>query len=426
MSILRGLFGSSGQRRRDAEAVPVREVGHRVFVERPPDAVWAHLVTPPEGAELGADCVRVLALPRADAGSMPEFAAVWRRSNCRLWAGMSTLVALEDGTRIVTRAADGIASHDLVTTLEPLDQGCVVSQHLDGVSPGDAAAPFAIAWLERALLGLKADLEGGRRHTWRDADTDGRGERVDRESMAGFGPVQGRPGVAPVSERASVEVAVPPERLWTMLTAPTSEQLLKPTVERLLGMELADEAGVEHVLALHRREDGRRALSVSRLLETSEPHRIVERDLTSPLESDVETTIAATAGGSLLTETVTAWLPSGPGSVSDASEIAALMRTRLEVVKHLAEHGVEPQRDPRTGFLPPGQAPPVDPTVAELPELPGLPALPALPARPSVPSSVLLPPPHVVAPAAGYSFRHDWWWWSDFALFFGPGDVESW
>ena len=470
MSILRGIFGGSGQRRRDAEAVPVREVGHRVFVERPPDAVWAHLVTPPEGAELGADCVRVLALPRADAGSMPEFAAVWRRSNCRLWAGMSTLVALEDGTRIVTRAADGIASHDLVTTLEPLDQGCVVSQHLDGVSPGHPAAAFAIAWLERALLGLKADLEGGWRQTGGDAGADEQVERVERverveqaprveqveqvdqverdqrdqgdeaferaepfararEPVAGFGPMPGQPGVAPVSERASVEVAVPPERLWTLLTAPESEQLLKPTVERLVGIELADEPGVEHVLALHRRDDGRRAASVSRLVESSEPSRLVERDLTAPLESDVETTIAATAGGSVLTEALTAWLPSGPGRRSDGSEIAALVRARLEVVKHLAENGVEAQRDPRTGFLPPGQAPPPDPAVTELPELPelpGLPGLPGVPARPPVLSSVLLPPPHVVAPAAGYAFGHDWWGWSDSGIFFEAGDVESW
>ncbi|GAB3058815.1 hypothetical protein GCM10027053_20990 [Intrasporangium mesophilum] len=416
MSILRGLLGGSAHRRPDPAAVPVREVGHRVFVERPPDVVWAHLVSPREGGELGVGCVRVLALPRHDTVSLPEFASVWRRPNGRLWAGLSTVVALETGRRVVARAAGGIASLDLVTTLEPMDQGCVVSQHLDGVSASDPAAAFATAWMERALLGLKADLEGGQRHTGGDEDAPG---RVERESLAGFGPVLGQPGVAPVSVRASIDIAAPPARLWTLLTAPTSEQLLKPTVERLVGVELADESGVEHVLALHRRDDGRQAVSVSRVVEASEPTRIVERDLTSPLESDVETTIAATAEGSLLTEVLTAWLPSGPGKVVDGSDIAALMRTRLEVVKHLAEHGVEPQRDPRTGFLPPGQPPPADPQAPD-------PILTGLPSRPSVPSSVLLPPPHVVAPAAGYTSGHDWWWWSDFALFFGPSDVASW
>ncbi|HJX86644.1 MAG TPA: hypothetical protein VJ277_03700, partial [Gemmatimonadales bacterium] len=58
---------------------------------------------------------------------------------------------------------------------------------------------------------------------------------------------------------------------------------------------------------------------------------------------------------------------------------AALLRARLEAIRRLAEAGIQPPRDPRTGFLPPGFEPP--------PETPAPP--------PPVPSPVLLPPPHL-------------------------------
>jgi hypothetical protein len=392
-----------------------RDVSHRVFVEHPPDAVWPHLVAPAEGAELGVDCVGMLALPRSGPGSLPEFATVWRRSNGRLWAGLATVIDLEHGVRVVSRAADGAEPLDLVTTLEPLDHGSVVTQRLDVVAPGDRVADFARGWMARGLLGLKADVEGTERRRMADPDAD---ELVERQALLGYAPEAGQPGVAPVTERVSVEVALSPERLWAFLSEPSTEQLVKPTVERLVRVALADEPQVEHVLAVHRRDDGRRAVSVSRIVDASRPVRIVERDLTSPHESDVETTIEASREGSVLTETLTAWLPAGPRRVLDQSAVAGLMRTRLDVVKHLAEHGVSPQRDPRTGFLPPGQVPQSAPR-------PPMPTPVGLPVRPSVPSSVLMPPPHVVAPASGYSFRHDWWMWADMA-FFAADDLDWW
>ena len=96
MSLLRGLFGERGGRRDEpTPAVVVRDVGHRVFIERPPVDVWPHLVAPGPGADLGVDCVRVLPLPSPGPGRLPEFAGVWRRSNGRLWAGLSTVVDVE-------------------------------------------------------------------------------------------------------------------------------------------------------------------------------------------------------------------------------------------------------------------------------------------------------------------------------------------
>jgi anti-sigma factor RsiW len=80
------------------------------------------------------------------------------------------------------------------------------------------------------------------------------------------------------------------------------------------------------------------------------------------------------------------------------------MRTRLTVAKNLAEAGVSPQRDPRT-FRPPGEAERAAERAAERTAPPAeIRAVPgeAMPPRPSVPSSVLLPPPQVAAPAAGY------------------------
>jgi hypothetical protein len=65
------------------------------------------------------------------------------------------------------------------------------------------------------------------------------------------------------------------------------------------------------------------------------------------------------------------------------------MQTRLDVIKNLAEGGARPQRDARTGFLPPGQT-----------EGPTAVATHAA----SVPSSVVLPPPHVPDPGEAYDY----------------------
>ena len=402
MRLLRGVFGGRGGRRDEpAPAVVARDVGHRVFIERTPEDVWLHLVAPRPGAELGVDCVRVVALPTAGQGRLPEFAGVWRRSNGRLWVGLSTIVDVEHGVRVESRSADGATALAMTTTVESLDGGSVVAQQLQGVAPGEPVAAFARAWMARALLGLKADVEGTPRLQTRDPGSD---EPVDAAAGSGFVghgvATAGRPGVTPVHETAVVEIAVAPDRLWDLLGEPSSEQLLGPSLEQLLRLELADEPGREHVLAVHRHDDGRRAASVSVVVEATPPTRIVERDLTSSHEADVVTTIEPCELGSRLTESFTGWLPSGPGRVVDGSGVGALMRTRLAVVKNLAEAGVEPQRDPRTGFLPPGQ----------VPDLPT--SRPAPPGGAALPSSVLLPPPHVAAPAAGYDLG-PWLVWGE-------------
>jgi hypothetical protein len=427
VGILRGLFPErAGRRDEPAPVVVPRDVAHRVFIERTPGDVWPHLVSPGPGAELGVDCVRVLALPSASPGLLPEFAGVWRRSSGRLWVGVSTVVDVEPGVRVVSRSSDGSDDLALTTTLESLDGGCVVAQRLDGIAPGGAVAEFARAWVARALLGLKADVEGMPRDGTRDAVADESVDLVTANGFVGHGAaVAGAPGVTPVHETASIDVAVSPERLWEVLAAPSSEQLLKPSVERLVRLELADEPGREHVLGVHRRDDGRRAGSVSLVVEARPPSRIVERDLTSSHEADVVTTIEPCEGGARLTETFTGWLPSGPGRVVDGSGVAALMRTRLAVVKNLAEAGVAPQRDPRTGFLPPGEGPGLAPPSSVPMSEPAAQTDPGvLPARPSVPSSVLLPPPHVAAPAAGYEVG-PWFVWGGHA-FFATSDVACW
>jgi hypothetical protein len=132
-------------------------------------------------------------------------------------------------------------------------------------------------------------------------------------------------------------------------------------------------------VALHESDDGRRSVTVSQLTEQLPPTRIVERSLTSEFELAVVTQIEPTAGGSRLTESLVGSLPGGAGSLSGAGPAAALLRARLEAIRRLAEAGIRPQRDPRTGFLPPGSEP--------RPEAPA-------PAAP-VPSPVLLPPPHL-------------------------------
>ena len=436
MSLLRGLFGERGGRRDEpAPAVVARDVGHRVFVERPPEQVWPHLVAPGPGTELGVDCVRVLALPLAGPAGLPEFVGVWRRSNGRLWVGLSTLVAVEHGLQVVSRSADGATALTLTTTVEPLDGGCVVAQRLDGLAPSDPVAEFARAWMARALLGLKADVEGTPRSRTADPTADGPVEEAMASGFTGHGvATAGGPGVMPVHETASIEIAVTPDRLRELLEQPSSEQLLKPSLEQLVRLELVDEPAREHVLAVHRHDDGRRAGSVSLVAPSSAPGRTVERDLTSSHEADVVTTVEPCELGARLTETFTGWLPAGPGRVVDGSGIAALMATRLAVVKNLAEAGVVPQRDPRTGFLPPGQVPDLPPPSGPPTSRAPLPAMaPGLPApvvahdvggRPQVPSSVLLPPPHVAAPAAGYDVG-PWRTWTDDG-FYAASEASWW
>jgi hypothetical protein len=394
--------------------------------------------------------VRVLALPDPSPGGLPAFVGVWRRSNGRLWVGLSTVVDVAHGVRVVSRTADGATTLALTTTVEALDGGCVVAQTLDGLAPTDPVAEFARAWMARALLGLKADVEGTARSRTSDPVSD---EPVEAATASGFlghgAATAGGPGVMPVHETASIEVAVAPGRLWELLGQPSSERLLKPSLEQLVRTELADEPGREHVVAVHRHDDGRRAGSVSLVVEASAPTRIVERDLTSSHEADVVTTIEPCEAGARLTETFTGWLPAGPGRVVDGSGIAALMQTRLAVVKNLAEAGVVPQRDPRTGFLPPGQAPDLPPDLPPLSGAPasGVPGPPpsqppsppssprttdggsppgaaALPAHVSLPSSVLLPPPHVAAPAAGYDVG-EWLVWGDDG-FYAAGEASWW
>ena len=401
MGILRGLLGGQAGRRDDPAPVPpAAEVGHRVLVEQPVGAVWRRLVAPAAATELGVDCVRVLQLPRTGAAELPEFVGVWRRGNGRLWAGLSTVVELEPGRRVVARSADGTRALTLTTTLEPLDEGCVVAQQLSGALPGDTAA-FARAWLVRGLLGLKADLEGRDRRALCDAEADALVERVATNGVLGPGVVAPagavvRPQFTPVSETVTVEVNVPPERVWEVLGEPSSEQLIKPDTQHLVRLELADDPGREHVVTVHRHADGRRAATVSMVVEARPPSRIVERELTTSHESDVVTSIEELGAGCRLTESFTGWLPSGAGRVVDTSAVVAFMRTRLAVIKNLAEGGARPQRDARTGFLPPGQtAAPAEQTASPVTE--------RTPVA-SVPASVVLPPPHVPDPGEAYDY----------------------
>ncbi|WP_076264180.1 SRPBCC family protein [Intrasporangium flavum] len=423
MGFLRGLLGDGGAQ--EPVTVVPRNVSHRVFVESTPDAVWRALVAPAPDAEHGVDCVGVLALPRAEPTGLPEFAGVWRRSDGRLWAGLSTVVDLDPGRRVVARSADGAAPFQLTTTVEPLNHGTVVAQVLDGLAPGDPLAGFARTWIARGLLGLKADVEGRPRDVPEAATVPDRRDASTPSSVAA--------GVVPVTVSASVDLTLTPDRLWAFLADPASAPLLHADVERVVRLELADAPGTEHVLAVHRGADGRRAASVSVLVESAAPTRIVERDLSAPRESDVETVVEPTPDGCRLRETVTAWLPTTPGTTPDTSALTAFLRARLETVRTLAEGGTAAPRDPRTGFLPPGSpgsrgslgpggspsAPPGEPDAPAAPEVvTDAVAGPVPGGRPSVPSSVLLPPPHVVAPARPYLTRSAWWTWADY-------DVDS-
>jgi hypothetical protein len=440
VGFLRGLLGGG-----DAEepvTVVLHDVSHRVFVEAAPDAVWQALVAPAPAAARGVDCVGLVALPRPEPTGLPEFAGVWRRADGRLWAGLSTVVDLEPGRRVVARSADGAVAFELTTTVEPLDHGTVVSQVLAGLSPDDPLSGFARSWLARGLLGVKADVEGRPRDV-PEATAATASDPWAAHHPAGPGPdglgVPGVPGAlgpgggtaapagtlartsavpawVPVTASAAVDLALGADQVWSFLLDPGSEPLLRPDVERVVRLELADAPGTEHVLAVHRAGDGRRAASLSVLAVTPGRRRIVERDLGSPRESDVETVVEDAGVGCRLTETLTTWLPTSPGSAPDTAALTAFLQARLETVRTLVEAGVAAPRDPRTGFLPPS-SPDAGPASDVAPHAAPGAAPGAVPSgRPSVPSSVLLPPPHVVAPARAYVPTPTWWWWGDLGL----------
>ena len=278
--------------------------------------------------------------------------------------------------------------------------------------------------MARALLGLKADVEGTARS--RTSDPVLRRARCEAATASGFvghgAATAGGPGV---HARARDGLDRDRRRARPALGAARANPRRSSSSSRRSSSscapELADEPGREHVLAVHRHDDGRRAGSVSLVVEASAPTRIVERDLTSSHEADVVTTIEpceARCPADRDLHRVAAG--SGPGRVVDGSGIAALMRTRLAVVKNLAEAGRRRRSATRrTGFLaargrgcrrhlarrrpPAGRRPaPVAQPVGRRRVVP-VPGGP--PARTSLPSSVLLPPPHVAAPAAGYDAR---------------------
>jgi hypothetical protein len=394
--LIRQLLGEQLSRRPDPVDRSPLAVRHRVLIASPLDRVWDHVVSPPEDAlaDGGTGCVGVLALPRRpEAHSLPEFVGIWRRPNGRLRAGISTVVDLEQHTRIVARSADGVAPLALTTTFEQVEEGCIVTQSLEGETPsfaGPASARAHRLWLERALLHLKADVESA-------PLSPGVVEYLGRE-LAEVDPVH-PVAATPVSETASIEVAVKPEQLWELLTAPASEPFIGSTTEHVLRTALSDDPS-EHVISLHVRGNGRRSTTVSRV-EFTGPGRFVERDLTAAFESDVVTTIEPSAVGSLLTESFTGWLPPGAAVPSGGASVAALVRTRLAAIRHLAESGVHAPRDPATGFRPPGDpTAPVSVAAAES-------GLQPRPLRTTLPAGVLLTPPHHVVPAPAY--EPDWW-----------------
>lgn len=397
--LIRQLLGEQLSGRPDPLERSPLAVSHRVLIASPLEGVWDHVVSPPEDAvaDGGAGCVGVLALPRGpETHSRPEFVAIWRRPNGRLRAGISTVVDLQRHARIVSRSADGVAPLTLTTTFEPVEEGCIVTQSLEGETSSFAGPVSARAhrlWLERALLHLKADVEST-------PLSPGVVEYLGRE-LAEVDPVHSLASI-PICETASIEVAVTPEQLWELLAAPASERLIGPTTEHVLRTPLGDDPS-EHVVSVHVREDGRRSAMVSRVEVPRQGH-LVERDLTAAFESDVVTTIEPSAVGSLLTESFTGWLPTGAAVPSGGAPVAALVRARLAAIRHLAESGVHAPRDPATGFRPPGDPTAPPPARATAAAAAGLQAPPP---RTTLPAGVLLPPPHHVVPAPAY--EPDWW-----------------
>ena len=186
MSLLRGLFGERGGRRDEpAPAVVARDVGHRVFIERAPER---RLAAPrrapgrePSSASTACGCSPCRPRARRPAGVRRRVAALERPA----LGGPQHRRRRRARRAVVSRSADGATALALTTTVEPLDGGCVVAQRLDGLAPVDPVAEFARAWMARALLGLKADVEGNPRSRTARPGSDepveaGDGERLRR------------------------------------------------------------------------------------------------------------------------------------------------------------------------------------------------------------------------------------------------------
>ena len=363
-------------------------VHHRVLIDCDRRAVWDELVTPAVPL-LGSD-LAVVAIPEAHLAPPTALAVLWRRSNGRLRAGLGEVVGAEPPGLVVTRAVDGSAPITLTTTLEEVAEGCIVDQRLTGITPAHATelrSAFALLWLQRGLIALKDRLEGrsplGPAPAAADpahAGPEPFSARLGAE-IAALDATVGGAALAPVAHDEAIELAVSPDVLWDLLLDPGCEPLLRPHTLGATTVLAPGSRDQVHV-ALHESDDGRRSVTVSQVTEQVRPTRIVERSLTTEFESAVVTQIEPTAGGSRLTESLVGSLPVGAGSLSGAGPAAALLRARLEAIRRLAEAGIAPQRDPRTGFLPPGVEPP--PEAPEAPVAPG-----------PVPSPVLLPPPHL-------------------------------
>lgn len=383
-NLFRGLMGDQLLRRPVPEQRQPLDVHHRVLISCDRRAVWDELVTP--AVPLFGEGLTVVAVPESQQGPPTALAVLWRRGNGRLRAGLAQVVAAEPPGLVVTRAVDGSAPITLTTTLEDVDEGCIVDQRLTGIMPGHATelrSAFALLWLQRGLIGLKERLEGGsptsQATTAASSGTVGAEPYSARlgDEIAAMDAEVGRAALVPIAHDEAIELAVPPDVLWHLLLDPGYEPLVRPHTLSVTRVVVPGFPEQLHV-ALHEGDDGRRSVTVSQVTEQVPP-RIVERSLTSEFESAVMTQIEPTAGGSRLTESLVGSLPAGAGSLSGAGPAAALLRARLEAIRRLAEAGIQPQRDPRTGFLPPGFEPP--------------PVTPA-PAAP-VSSAVLLPPPHL-------------------------------
>ncbi|WP_157557660.1 SRPBCC family protein, partial [Intrasporangium oryzae] len=93
-----------------------------------------------------------------------------------------------------------------------------------------------------------------------------------------------------------------------------------------------------HVRVVARSADGPAPLTLTTTFEAVDEGCIVEqRDLSARFETGVVTTIEPRGTGSRLTESFTGWLPHGAGAASGGAPVAALLRTRLEAVRRLAE-----------------------------------------------------------------------------------------
>lgn len=401
---LRGIFGDQLARQPVARTGPVPlHVEHRVFVRGDPERVWAVLLTAPADLDLETGCVRVLRLPVGPAApGPPQLVSLWRRRGGRLAAGLSEVVDVQPGVAVLSRSADSLHRMTLRTTTEPLDDGCVVTQRLEGPVASfaeDRAGRRGALWLERGLLQLKAHVEGVSLPA---ADL--------QHSISGLQELESPPvpGAQPVSATVSVVVAVPAERLWQFLDASLSEPLVTTGVAHVVRTALLDDPR-DHAVSVHLRDDGSRQVHVTQLLEVTAPSRIVERSLTADLETDVVTSIDPHGDGCVLTETFTGWLPPGAGATSGSGPVESLMRSRLETIRRLVEAGVSPQRDPRTGFLPPGSSPPNEQEPQHAP----------------TPPALLLPPPHLVTPAPQFDRPSlPLGWFEPFTVLPLPGDVD--